>query len=397
MSTLVGLAVLVEEALFLVAIVFLSFLLEVFLERLVVLLEWFVPFLEGRAFLSKVLADAVEVGVVLLLVGALLVKFATFLAELFILAAEKFILAELARDASVVEVDLERRLEADEVEGSAFLAAAGAWIGVGECGVGIVARDDPGFGTLEVFLQHACHHAVEGGDIGKEAFAIGGIHHDDATEGLLAFGQRFGIGLCPWCCIDLLKILYREGNVLLQTSFTDVFGGDIDGDLGDVRSVDVVQEFLFLRIVIVEFLPEVVVVSQFAYGPTLEAEALAIESGRCVGGDERSLDEEGSRAAHGVIEVACAVVAGLEQDACGKHFADGGVGELLLVAALVERVAARVEAERALRTCDIGVSRVGDVQVELHVGRTYSHFRTPLSVFYKVVADGILGTINGEA
>ena len=139
MSALVGLAVLVEEALFLVAIVFLSFLLEVFLERLVVLLEWFVPFLEGRAFLSKVLADAVEVGVVLLLVGALLVKFATFLAELVILAAEKFILAELARDASVVEVDLERRLEADEVEGSAFLAAAGAWIGVGECGVGIVA------------------------------------------------------------------------------------------------------------------------------------------------------------------------------------------------------------------------------------------------------------------
>ncbi len=79
MSTLVGLAVLVEEALFLLAIVFLSFLLEVFLERLVVLLEWLIPFLEGRAFLSKVLADAVEVGVVLLLVGALLVKFATFL------------------------------------------------------------------------------------------------------------------------------------------------------------------------------------------------------------------------------------------------------------------------------------------------------------------------------
>ena len=139
MSALVGLAVLVEEALFLVAIVFLSFLLEVFLERFVVLLERFVPFLEGRAFLSIVLADAVEVGVVLLLVGALLVKFATFLAELVILAAEKFILAELARDASVVEVDLERRLEADEVEGSAFLAAAGAWIGVRECGVGVVA------------------------------------------------------------------------------------------------------------------------------------------------------------------------------------------------------------------------------------------------------------------
>ena len=98
MSALVGFAVLVEEALFLIAIVFLSFLLEVFLERLVVLLEWFVPFLEGRAFLSKVLADAVEVGVVLLLVGALLVKFATFLAELFILAAEEFVLAELARD-----------------------------------------------------------------------------------------------------------------------------------------------------------------------------------------------------------------------------------------------------------------------------------------------------------
>ena len=95
MSTLVGLAVLVEEALFLVAIVFLSFLLEVFLERLVILLEWFVPFLEGRAFLSKVLADAIEVGVVLLLVGALLVKFATFLTELVILAAEKFVLAEL--------------------------------------------------------------------------------------------------------------------------------------------------------------------------------------------------------------------------------------------------------------------------------------------------------------
>ena len=158
-----------------------------------------------------------------------------------------------------------------------------------------------------------------------------------------------------------------------------------------------VQEFLFLRIVIVEFLPEVVVVSQFAYGPTLEAEALAIESGWCVGGDKCSLDEEGSRAAHRVIEVACAVISGLEQDACGKHFADGSIGELLLVAALVERVAARVEAEGALRTCDIGVSRVGDVQVELHVGRTYSHFRTPLSVFYKVVADGILGTINGEA
>ena len=189
MTTLVGFVVLVEEALFLVAIVFLSFLLEVFLERLVILLEWFVPFLEGRAFLSKVLADAIEVGVVLLLVGALLVKFATFLTELVILAAEKFVLAELARDASVVEVDLERRLEADEVEGSTFLAAAGAWVGVGECSVGVIARNDPSFGTLEVFLQHACHHAVEGGDIGEEALAIGGIHHDDAAEGLLAFGQ----------------------------------------------------------------------------------------------------------------------------------------------------------------------------------------------------------------
>ena len=106
-SALVGFAVLVEEALFLDAAVGFSFLFAVFFEGLVVLLEWFVPFFEGRAFLPEVLADAVEAGVVLLLVSALLVEFAALLAEVVILAAEELVFAKLAGNASVVEVDFE--------------------------------------------------------------------------------------------------------------------------------------------------------------------------------------------------------------------------------------------------------------------------------------------------
>ena len=88
MSTLVGLAVLVEETLLPVAAVGLAVLSSVFLERLIVLLEWFIPFLEGRAFLSEVLADAVEAGVVLFLVGTLFVEFAALLSEVVVPAAE---------------------------------------------------------------------------------------------------------------------------------------------------------------------------------------------------------------------------------------------------------------------------------------------------------------------
>ena len=77
-------------------------------------------------------------------------------------------------------------------------------------------------------------------------------------------------------------------------------------------------------------------------GPFLEGESPAIDAGVDISGDQSSLDQESTRTAHRVGEVALPFPAALEDYAGSESLIDGGFGSLIAISALGEGLATGV-------------------------------------------------------
>ncbi len=303
----------------------------------------------GAAFVA--LAHAVHLLVLSFLQGA---QTASFGAEMLVVALEYDVFAELALDGPVEDGDFHRRGESDFVDKL------------------VLGGDNPGVIPLEHVFELLAYKAVQSLHVvGADALAVGGIGHQDATLG----------GLVP----------LREGTGVeldhaAHTGAADVLRGDINGAGRHIGADDLMGELAFAGVVVVEAVEKLGV----EVLPVLEGEVAAVDTRVDVCGDEGGLDEERAGAAHRVDQRAVAPPAAFEDDACGEHLVDRGLGLGHAVAPLVERLAGGVERE--------GHPVAGDVHVDHHVGVLEAHSGA-LVVAVAVlepVDDGILHAVCNE-
>ena len=127
-------------------------------------------------------------------------------------------------------------------------------------------------------------------------------------------------------------------------------------------------------------------------GPAVEAEALAQESRRDVGGDQRALDDERARTAHG-IEQGIALgrdlgPAGAQQQCRGQILLERCGGTGLAVAALMQRLAREIQAEGQA----VAVSVEVNAQIRI-VG--IDAWTSPVEPV-EAIGDGVLDLEDGE-
>ena len=183
---------------------------------------------------------------------------------------------------------------------------------------------------------------VEQGEVIEfQTFAVGWVGDENAVLG---------------CLVEVFDGLALHLNHLGESGALDVGTSYGNGLALNVVAINLVFEFAFGAIVVINALEEFVVI----VGPRLEGILVAIHARIDVRGDEGGLDQEGARAAHGIDEVALATPAAQQDDAGGKHLVDGGIGLCLTPTALVEGCAAGVERE--------GYLVVRDMDVEFDVG-----------------------------
>ena len=216
----------------------------------------------------------------LLLVG---LDDAAFGTELPHLAAKHGIFAELAFQTAVVDGDFDARLQTNLLE--ALLAVT----------------QYPCLVTLEGMLEAFADHLICAEKVGgRDALAVGRVHHDDALL------SRLG---------KVLEVLLRHGDVLRESSCAHVHGCRVHRLDVAVVGIDMVFELAFLRVVVVDAVEEILI----EVGPFLEGKLLAEHAWRNVARNEGSLNGDGSRTAHGVDEVALAVPSRHENHAGSQH------------------------------------------------------------------------------
>ena len=212
---------------------------------------------------------------------------------------------------------------------------------------------------------------VEQGEVVEfQAFAIGWVGDEDAVLRSL---------------VEVFDGLALNFNHLGESGTLDVGTGNGNGLALNIVAINLVLEFAFGAVVVIDALEEFVVI----VGPSLESILVAIHARIDVGGDEGGLDQEGSRAAHGVDEVALAPPAAQQDDAGGKHLVDGGIGLCLAPTTLIEGRTAGVERE--------GHLVVRDVHVEFDVGRVESDGGPTVVLLAEVVGNGVLHPVGNKA
>ncbi len=238
----------------------------------------------------------------------------------------------------------------------------------------VAVADNPGVVAGEYMLELGADEGVEGVHVvDTDALAVGriGHHHAGRLRGLGPGAQRLALQL------------YVAGHA----GALDIALGDGDSLGRDVGAVYLVGDGALAAVVVVQAVKELGV----EVGPALKCKSAAEDAGVDVGGDEGCLDKECTRAAHGVDQRAVAAPAAAQDDACGEHLVDGGVGLGHAVAALVERLARGVEAQR-----DLGARYV---HVDEHVGLLEAHSGAlALGVAVaKPVDHGVLDLVGHEA
>ena len=183
---------------------------------------------------------------------------AAFRAEVLQLSVEHLVFAEFAFQRTVVKRNFDARLQANLVE--TFLAIA----------------EHPGIVAFELVLQSLANHLIGAQQVGcRDALAIGRIGDDDA--------------LLAWLC-EILEILLHDGDIIRQTCSLHIQCRRIHSLHVDVVAVDMVLEFPFLTLVIVDVVKEICVEVR----PFLEGIFFAEESWGHVLCNEGSLDEQGA-------------------------------------------------------------------------------------------------------
>ena len=176
--------------------------------------------------------------------------------------------------------------------------------------------------VLELMLKRFANHAVCAEQVGSGyAFAVGRI------------GNHYRLVLR---LLEVFEVGHFHADVLSQSGCAHVEAGRLYGLGVYVIAVYVVRELAFLRVVVVYAVEEVGV----EVGPLLERIALAEHARSHVAGDERGLDKQRARAAHGVDEVRIALPSRHEYHARGEHLVERSLDRLLPVAAAVQAFAA---------------------------------------------------------
>ena len=114
--------------------------------------------------------------------------------------------------------------------------------------------------------------------------------------------------------------------------------------IGSAGEVDIVSPYFVVEIsganLAVFFLFDTFPFPEIEFFPTFESEAVAaVVLGGNVHSHHGGFDEDGSRAAHRIVEVGVALPASKLDHACGKDFIEGGNTDGLAVAALMQGVA----------------------------------------------------------
>ena len=274
------------------------------------------------------------------------------LAHLVIFAVKDDVLQQFAIQATVVQSILYRRLQADfEV-------------------LFLVVADEPGVVAPEGVLEFETQVTVELVDVlHVQALAIGRVGDERA-----AFGHEF----------YLVDVAALQFDVFVQACVFDVGAGDGNGLALDVAAVNLVGEFPFGTVVVIDFIEQFLVI----VGPLLEGVVVAIYAGGDVGADEGCLDQERARAAHGVNQVGLAVPTAQQDDAGRQHLVDRGLGLRYAPTALEQRFTAAVERHGHFAARDV------DVKTDLRIGQADAG---TLAVFIiEEVGNGILDTIGDE-
>ncbi len=144
-------------------------------------------------------------------------------------------------------------------------------------------------------------------------------------------------------------------------------------------------ELAFLAVVVIDGVEQVGIIVI----PLLERILLAEHARIDVAGDECRLDQECSRAAHRVDQIALAIPTAQADDACCQHLVDGRIGLCLTPSALVERLATRVERQSHLVAID--------VHVQAYVGVGYADAGATALMVHKIVGYGVLDAIGDKA
>ena len=224
-------------------------------------------------------------------------------------------------------------------------------------------------------LQALANHLVCSQQVGRRnALTVGRVGYHDAL--LLGLGEH-------------LEVLLRDGNIASQTSSLYIQARRVHGLDVDVVTIDVVLEFALLRVVVVNLVKQVGV----EVGPLLEGKLLAEQAWSHVAGYQRSLDEQRTASAHGVNEIRLARPARHQNHTCGQHLVQRGLDALLTIAATMQRLAARVERQRAFT---LSGGHVGNVDVQTHVGIGYTDVRTVARLFAELVDNGVLHLVGYE-
>ena len=303
------------------------------------------PLFEVTVFLETVL-----LGHLSLLV--LVFHCAAFAAELAHLAVEHLVFAELTFQRTVVERDLDTGLQSNLLE--ALLAIA----------------QNPGIAPRELMLQSFANHAIGTQQVGcRYTFTIRRVGHHDA---LLVRLRK------------VLEVLLFDGDVGCQPGSLHVHASGVHRLHVNIVAVDVVLEFAFLRIVVVDAVEEVGIEVR----PFLEGILLA-EQARChVVSNEGGFDEQRATAAHGVNEVGIAFPSCHENHACGQHLVERCFHALLTIATTMQTFAAGVQTQRAVV--------LGYVNVQAQVGVADGDVGPAACFLAELVDDGVFHLVADE-
>ena len=279
----------------------------------------------------------------------------TLPAETLVITFEDNVFAELAFDRAVEDGNLLRRGEADFRD------------------VFVFSGDNPGVVAFEHVFQFLADEGVEALHVvGADALAVGWIGDENTPLG--SFGpcrERFGLQVdhAPHACAADVAVGYLHG-------------------LGrDIGAVDFIFELALGRVVVVEAVEQ----RGVEIFPVLEGEVFAVNARIDVGGNQSGLNQECARPAHRVDQRAVAAPAAAQDYPRGEHLVDGRLGLRHAVAALVERLARRIERERHVAA--------GDVHVDHHVGALQPHARTLILAVtvLEPVDDGVFHAVGHEA
>ena len=157
----------------------------------------------------------------------------------------------------------------------------------------LVARDDPCGSAAELMLEGGSHVLVESQHIFvlSESFAVWRVDHDKGAVGVV-------IGQAQLLYADLLDL-----DVALEVGRLDILGSSLHGIEARIGAIYLMLEVAFAAVVARDIVEEVSV----EVGPFLECKPLAIDARCDVACDECCFDEQGTRSAHRVVEIALSV------------------------------------------------------------------------------------------